>query len=84
MQARRSFAVSLSCSLLGGLVLTAGVALAIFHADTTGQAYAAVVTSAAGVLTASIGALFHQQASRALKHMEQQTNKLRQDMIGRT
>jgi hypothetical protein len=32
------------------------------------------------VLTTSIGILFHQQASRALKHMEQQTNKLRQDM----
>jgi hypothetical protein len=79
-QARRSFAVSLSFSFLGGLVLIAGVALAIFHADTNGQAYAAVVTSVAGVLTSSIGVLFHRQAAHALKHMEEQTNKLRQDM----
>jgi membrane protein implicated in regulation of membrane protease activity len=79
-QARRSFAVSLACSMLGGLVLIAGVALAIFRADTNGEVYAGVVTSVAGVLTTSIGVLFHQQANRALKHMEDQTNKLRQDM----
>jgi hypothetical protein len=79
-QARTSFAVSLTCSLLGGLVLIAGVALAIFTATTDGHVYAGVVTSVAGVLTTSIGALFHQQANRALKHMEEQTNKLRQDM----
>jgi hypothetical protein len=79
-QARRSFAVSLACSVLGGLVLIAGVAIAIFRADTNGEVYAGVVTSVAGVLTTSIGVLFHQQANRALKHMEDQTNKLRQDM----
>jgi hypothetical protein len=79
-QARMSFAVSLACSLLGGLVLIAGVALAIFNATTSGHLYAGVVTSVAGVLTTSIGVLFHQQANRALKHMEEQTNKLRQDM----
>lgn len=79
-QARRSFAVSLSFSFFGGLVLTAGVALAIFHANTNGEAYAAVVTSLAGVLTSSIGVLFHRQAAHALKHMEEQTNNLRQDM----
>jgi membrane protein implicated in regulation of membrane protease activity len=79
-QARRSFMVSLSFSILGGLVLITGVALAIFHANTNGQAYAAVITSIAGVLTSSIGVLFHQLAARALKHMEEQTNKLRQDM----
>jgi hypothetical protein len=70
----------MTCSILGGLVLIAGVALAIFRADTNGEVYAGVVTSVAGVLTTSIGVLFHQQANRALKHMEDQTNKLRQDM----
>lgn len=79
-QARRTFVVSMTCSVLGGLVLIAGVALAIFRADTNGELYAGVVTSVAGVLTTSIGVLFHQQANRALKHMEDQTNKLRQDM----
>jgi hypothetical protein len=79
-QARKSFSVSMACSVLGGLVLISGVALAIFRADIDGELYASVVTSVAGVLTTSIGVLFHQQANRALKHMEDQTNKLRQDM----
>jgi hypothetical protein len=79
-QARRSFAISMTCSVLGGVVLIAGVALAIFRANSNGEVYAGVVTSVTGVLTTSICVLFHQQANRALKHMEDQTNKLRQDM----
>lgn len=79
-QARTSFAVSLTCSMLGGLVLIAGVALAIFTATNNGHIYAGIVTSVSGVLTTSIGVLFHRQANRALQHMEEQTNKLRQDM----
>ncbi|MEV6742681.1 hypothetical protein AB0N14_39860 [Streptomyces sp. NPDC051104] len=79
-QARRSFSVSLSCSVLGGLVLIAGVALAIFNANTSGAQYASVVASVAGFLTAAIGSLFHRRADLALKHMESQTQSLRQDM----
>ncbi|MGW6138101.1 TRADD-N-associated membrane domain-containing protein [Streptomyces sp. NPDC055140] len=79
-QARRSFSVSLSCSVLGGLVLIAGVGLAIFNANTSGEQYASVVASVAGLLTAAIGSLFHRRADLALKHMESQTQSLRQDM----
>ncbi|MGV4983994.1 TRADD-N-associated membrane domain-containing protein [Streptomyces sp. NRAIS4] len=79
-QARRSFSVSLSCSVLGGLVLIAGVALAIFNANASGEQYASVVASVAGLLTAAIGSLFHRRADLALKHMESQTQSLRQDM----
>lgn len=79
-QSRRSFSVSLSCSMLGGAVLITGVALAIFRASSDGGQYAAVVTSVAGVVTTAIGSLFHRRADTALNHMEAQTQSLRQDM----
>lgn len=79
-QARRSFGVSLTCSVLGGLVLITGVGLAIFRADGDGQQYASIVASSAGLLTTAIGSLFHRRADLALKHMESQTQSLRQDM----
>lgn len=79
-QARRSFSVSLSCSVLGGLVLITGVGLAIFKADSNGEQYASVTASVAGLLTTAIGTLFHRRADLALKHMESQTQSLRQDM----
>ncbi|MGW4049156.1 TRADD-N-associated membrane domain-containing protein [Streptomyces sp. NPDC004721] len=80
VQARRSFSVTLSCSALGGLVLIVGVALAIFTADTNGPQYASITASVAGLLTTAIGTLFHRRADLALKHMESQTQLLRQDM----
>ncbi|MFJ4517460.1 hypothetical protein [Streptomyces sp. NPDC088816] len=79
-QARRSFGVSLSCSTLGGLILLAGIAMAIFKADGTGDQYASVTASVAGLLMTVIGTLFHRRADQALKHMESQTQSLRQDM----
>lgn len=79
-QAKRSFVASLVSSVLGGMVLLAGVTLAIFKADTTGGQYASIVVSLAGVLTNATGVLFHRQSNRALQHMEGQTALLRQDM----
>ncbi|MFB7596762.1 hypothetical protein [Streptomyces sp. NPDC056160] len=79
-QARRSFGVSLSCSVVGGLVLLSGIAMAIFRAETTGEQYASVTASVAGLLMSVIGTLFHRRADLALKHMESQTQSLRQDM----
>nr|WP_237694342.1 hypothetical protein [Streptomyces sp. SID2563] len=79
-QARRSFSVSLSCSILGGLVLISGVGMAIFRAETTGDQYASVTASVAGLVMTVIGTLFHRRADMALKHMESQTQSLRQDM----
>lgn len=79
-QARRSFSVSLSCSLLGGLVLISGVGMAILRAETTGDQYASVTASVAGLVMTVIGTLFHRRADMALKHMESQTQSLRQDM----
>lgn len=78
--ARRSITVSTLFSVLGGIVLLGGLALAIYQADTNGQVSAAAITSLAGAITSGIGALFHRQAASALKHMEGQTAGLRQDM----
>ncbi|WP_405668906.1 hypothetical protein OG379_39815 (plasmid) [Streptomyces sp. NBC_01166] len=79
-QARRSFSVSLTCSVVGGLVLIFGIGMAIFRAETTGDLYASVTASVTGLLMAVIGTLFHRRADLALKHMESQTESLRQDM----
>ncbi|MEV4880536.1 TRADD-N-associated membrane domain-containing protein [Streptomyces cyaneofuscatus] len=79
-QARRSFIVSLTCSVVGGLVLISGVGMAIFRAESTGDQYAAVTASVAGLVMTVIGTLFHRRADLALKHMESQTQSLRQDM----
>lgn len=79
-QARRSFSVSLSCSVLGGVVLLSGISMAIFRADSTGGQYASVTSSVSGLLMTVIGTLFHRRADLALKHMEAQTQSLRQDM----
>jgi hypothetical protein len=80
VQARRSFSVSLTYSALGGLVLLTGVGLAIFRAETTGDVYASVTASVAGLLTSCISILFHRRADAALKHLEKQGEKLQQDM----
>lgn len=80
VQARRSFSVSLTYSALGGLVLITGVGLAIFRAETTGDLYASVTASVAGLLTSCISILFHRRADAALKHLEKQGEKLQQDM----
>ncbi|MFJ6703472.1 MULTISPECIES: hypothetical protein [unclassified Streptomyces] len=79
-QARRSFSVSLSCSILGGLVLISGAGTAILRANSDGDQYASVTASVAGLVMTVIGTLFHRRADLALKHMESQTQSLRQDM----
>ncbi|MDF9867940.1 MULTISPECIES: TRADD-N-associated membrane domain-containing protein [Streptomyces] len=79
-QARRSFSVSLTCSVLGGLVLLTGIGMAILRAESTGDQYASMTASVAGLLMTVIGTLFHRRADLALKHMEAQTQSLRLDM----
>lgn len=79
-QARRAFNVSMSFSILGGIVLVLGVALAIFRADTGGQVAGAAITSGAGVLTSGLSQLFREQSTKALKHLENQATELRKDV----
>jgi hypothetical protein len=79
-QARVAFNVSMAFSILGGLVLVIGIALAIFRADTGGQVAGAAITSAAGVLTSGLSQLFRGQSTKALKHLESQAVELRKDV----
>lgn len=79
-QARRSTALSLTCSALGILVLLGGVTLAIWKAETTGDLYASAVTSASGMVSTVIGHLAHRRADKAMDHMRVQTESLRADM----
>jgi hypothetical protein len=79
-QARRAFNVSMSFSILGGVVLIFGIGLAIFRAETRGQIAGAAITSAAGVLTSGLSQLFRDQSTRALRHLESQAVELRKDV----
>ncbi|MFE3326060.1 hypothetical protein [Streptomyces sp. NPDC059176] len=79
-QAQRSSIMSLTFSGLGCLILFVGVALAIWRSETTGQLYAAMVTNVTGIVTGTVGVLFHRQARGAMDHLASQTKLLRQDM----
>ncbi|MEU2393417.1 hypothetical protein [Streptomyces sp. NPDC007369] len=79
-QARRSTALSLTCSALGVLVILGGVMLGILKAETTGDLYAAAATSTSGAVSAVIGHLAHRRADKAMEHMRTQTESLRADM----
>lgn len=79
-QARINQVTSVSFSVLGGLVLLGGVGLAIWKAETTGEFYAAIVTSLAGLVMSVVATLFHRRADKALEHLTDQTRNLRADM----
>ncbi|WP_413757195.1 TRADD-N-associated membrane domain-containing protein [Streptomyces sp. MMBL 11-3] len=79
-QARINQVTSVSFSVLGGLVLLGGVGLAIWKAETTGEFYAAIVTSVAGLVMSVVATLFHRRADKALEHLTDQTRNLRADM----
>jgi hypothetical protein len=79
-QARINQVTSVSFSVLGGLVLLGGVGLAIWKAETTGEFYAAIVTSVAGLVMSIVATLFHRRADKALEHLTDQTRNLRADM----
>ncbi|MBZ6128590.1 MULTISPECIES: TRADD-N-associated membrane domain-containing protein [Streptomyces] len=79
-QSQRSFLTSQVFSVLGGAILLTGVGQAIWRAETSGDLYASVVTTAAGIVTTVIGRLFHRESDKALKHMASETDALRDDM----
>ncbi|MFI5979179.1 hypothetical protein [Streptomyces sp. NPDC051452] len=79
-QTRLSFGASLVASIVGGVILLVGVALAIFQRGADSDHYASIVPTVAGILTTAIGTLFNRQADKALRHMEGQSKTLRQDM----
>ncbi|MFF5702964.1 hypothetical protein ACFY7H_10725 [Streptomyces sp. NPDC012794] len=78
-QARSSFATSQRFAGVGAAVLLLGVGLAVWKAESTGDAYIGVVTSSAGLVVTLVGQLFHRRADLALRHMAAQTASLRED-----
>ncbi|MFJ1602583.1 hypothetical protein ACIOHS_04305 [Streptomyces sp. NPDC088253] len=79
-QARRSFYASQVISAIGVFVILFGVVLAIWRAETTGEMFASIVASSAGVVSTIVGQLVHRRADIALQHMASQTESLRTDM----
>ncbi|MGW7058241.1 TRADD-N-associated membrane domain-containing protein [Streptomyces sp. NPDC054904] len=78
-QARSSFATSQLFAAVGAAVLLFGVGLAVWKAESTGDAYIGVVTSSVGLVVTLVGQLFHRRADIALRHMAAQTASLRED-----
>ncbi|MET9837959.1 MULTISPECIES: TRADD-N-associated membrane domain-containing protein [Streptomyces] len=78
-QARSSFGTSQRFAGAGAAILLVGIGLAVRKAETGGELYLALVTSATGLVTTLIGQLFHRRADIALQHMADQTASLRDD-----
>ncbi|MFH7595377.1 hypothetical protein WDV06_09765 [Streptomyces racemochromogenes] len=78
-QARSSFATSQRFAGVGAAVLLFGIGLAVWKAESSGEAYIGVVTSSVGVVVTLVGQLFHRRADAALRHMAAQTASLRED-----
>ncbi|MFJ9938426.1 hypothetical protein ACIRSJ_35480 [Streptomyces virginiae] len=78
-QARSSFGTSQRFAGAGAAILLVGIGLAVRKAETGGELYLGIVTSATGLVTTLIGQLFHRRADIALQHMADQTASLRDD-----
>ncbi|WP_424213946.1 TRADD-N-associated membrane domain-containing protein [Streptomyces sp. BI20] len=78
-QARSSFVISQRFAGIGAAILLLGVALAVWKAESGGDQYLGVVTSAVGVVVTLVGQLFHRRADLALRHMSEQAAALRED-----
>ncbi|MFF3141851.1 hypothetical protein ACFVRU_09020 [Streptomyces sp. NPDC057927] len=78
-QARSSFLTSQRFAKVGATILLSGVALAVWHAETSGDLYLGIVVSSVGAVVSLIGQLFHRRADIALGHMTRQTESLRDD-----
>ncbi|MEU8434583.1 hypothetical protein AB0F18_16990 [Streptomyces sp. NPDC029216] len=78
-QARSSFVTSQRFAGVGAAVLLFGIGLAVWKAESAGDAYVGVVTSSVGLVVTLVGQLFHRRADTALRHMAAQTASLRED-----
>jgi hypothetical protein len=78
-QAKLSFRVSLIFLSLGALVLLLGASLAILKAPTTGDKYASIVVTVAGVVIDLTSSVFFVQSNRARKSMGDQGVMLREE-----
>jgi len=78
-QAKVSFFVSIVFGMLGSAVLLTGVGLAIMHADSNGNRYAAIVTQTSGAVIDLLAGVFFLQSNRTRRDMGAQGVMLRDD-----
>jgi len=78
-QAKVSFFVSIVFGMLGSAVLLAGVGLAIMHAESNGNRYAAIVTQTSGAVIDLLAGVFFMQSNRTRRDMGSQGVMLRDD-----
>ncbi|WP_433734934.1 TRADD-N-associated membrane domain-containing protein (plasmid) [Nocardia sp. CA-129566] len=78
-QARNSFRISLTFAVIGATVLLIGIGLAIWNAPGTGDRYASIVASTAGIVINLTASLFFVQSNRARRSMLEQGALLREE-----
>lgn len=78
-QFKASFRISLFFASLGAIILLSGVAMAVFRADTNGSQYAGVTSTIAGTVASLLSGVLFVYSSRAIKHLDSQTVRLRED-----
>jgi len=78
-QAKLSFFISLVFGTLGSLVLLTGAGLAVWHATSNGQRYAAIVAQVSGAVINLLAGVFFLQSNRTRKDMGAQGVMLRDD-----
>jgi hypothetical protein len=78
-QFKASFRISLFFASLGAFILLSGVALAVFRAGGNGSQYAAVTSTVAGTVASLLSGILFVYSSRAIKHLDSQTMRLRED-----
>lgn len=78
-QARNSFRVSLAFATIGSIVLLSGIGLAIWNAPGSGERYASIVATSAGIVINLTSSVFFVQSNRARKSMGDQGAMLREE-----
>lgn len=78
-QAKLSFFISLVFGAFGSLVLLSGAGLAVWHATSNGQRYAAIVAQVSGTVINLLAGVFFLQSNRTRKDMGAQGVMLRDD-----
>jgi hypothetical protein len=82
-RAKLSFNVNVYFSVMAGLVLLSGVGLAIWNADRGGSQLVPVLTSAAGLVTGGLAAMYATLSNASLRHLEGMATDLRTQLRAR-
>lgn len=78
-QARTSFRVSVVFACVGSGIMFFGIGLAVWNAPTTGNQYASIIATTAGVVINLTSSLFYVQSNRARRSMLEQGALMREE-----